>query len=79
MLTLGQVIRRQGLRQRAVAEQCGVTDSAISRWSRREVDIPVGSVKPLAEALGVTVEEILSVATKAPKTTKESPHGPKSR
>lgn len=55
------ILRRQrGLTQRALAEILGVTDKAVSRWERGRGLPDVGLLRPLAEALGTSVTELLA-------------------
>jgi len=49
----------KGLRSKALARQLDVTDAALCGWKRGRVCVPPGRRKQLAEALGVSVEEIL--------------------
>ena len=60
---LGQFIselrKEQGITQRELAEKLQVTDKAVSRWERG-VGLPdINSLEPLAEALDVSVVEIM--------------------
>ena len=65
MQTLQQIIRRQGKRQNAVAAKLGVSEPIMSRWANRQADIPARAIRPLAEELGVPLDEILGVAEAA--------------
>ncbi len=60
----GELIARKrkelGLSQAELAEQIHVTDKAISRWETGRGMPAVESLEPLAEALGLTVSELLS-------------------
>lgn len=69
--TIGKFIatrRRQlGLTQSALAEQLHITDKAVSRWERGLGLPDIGHLPALAEALGVSVDELLSPPT--PRTS----------
>lgn len=60
----GQLIaarrRELGLSQTELAEKIHVTDKAISRWETGRGMPAVDSLQPLAEALGLSVSELLS-------------------
>ena len=60
----GELIARKrkalGLSQAELAEQVHVTDKAISRWETGRGMPAVDSLEPLAQALGLTVSELLS-------------------
>ncbi len=63
-MTVGENIARlrksRGLTQSALAYMVGVTDKAVSKWER-SISCPDVSVLPsLADALGVTIDELLS-------------------
>ncbi len=52
--------RALGLSQAALAERLHVTDKAVSRWETGRGMPAVDSLEPLAEALGLSVSELLS-------------------
>lgn len=55
-----QTTRRElGLTQSQLAERLGVTDKAISRWERGVGFPDISLLEPLAEALGVTMVELM--------------------
>lgn len=60
----GELIARKrkelGLSQAELAEQIHVTDKAISRWETGRGAPAVENLEPLAQALGLTVSELLS-------------------
>jgi transcriptional regulator with XRE-family HTH domain len=60
----GQLIaarrRELGLSQTELAEQLHVTDKAVSRWETGRGMPSVDTLEPLAEALGLSVSELLS-------------------
>ncbi|MBO5783668.1 MAG: helix-turn-helix transcriptional regulator [Clostridia bacterium] len=65
--TIGKFIATRraqlGLTQSALAEQLHITDKAVSRWERGLGLPDVGNLPALAEALGVSVDELLSPPT----------------
>lgn len=52
--------RERGWTQKELAERLGVTDKAVSRWETGKGLPDVSLLKPLSDALGVTVNELLS-------------------
>lgn len=62
--TLGEYIaqrrRALGMTQRQFAEKLYVTDSAVSKWERGESVPDTGKLLPLANALGVSLDWLLS-------------------
>ena len=56
---LAQTRRERGLTQSALAEQLHVTDKAVSRWERGLGFPDIGTLEPLAQALGLTLEELM--------------------
>lgn len=56
---LARTRREQGLTQSALAEQLHVTDKAVSRWERGLGFPDIGTLEPLAQALGLTLEELM--------------------
>lgn len=62
MNTLGQIIKAKQQRQRDLATLCEVSESTMSKWCNRVAGIPVRALVPLADALGVSVLEIIRVA-----------------
>ena len=65
---VAQLRKEKGLTQKALAEQLYVSDKAVSKWER-SLSLPdVTLLHPLADVLGVTVEELLACKRKnAPK------------
>ena len=63
-MTLGESIyyyrKKAGLSQEALAEQVGVSRQAVSRWELDDATPEVAKLKTLAEAFGVTVDQLLS-------------------
>ena len=62
---LREIMRIRGKRQNAVAAKLGVSEPIMSRWANRQADIPARAIRPLAEELGVPLDEILGVAEAA--------------
>lgn len=56
---IAQRRREKGLTQRRLAEKLGVTDKAVSKWERGLSCPDVPLLLPLADELGVTVDEVL--------------------
>ncbi len=51
--------KQKNMTQKELADILGVTDKAISKWERGAGYPDISTLKPLAEALGVTVTELL--------------------
>ena len=62
--TLKQIIRESGLRQRWIAEQLGLSDSALSDFVRGVRDIPLDKIPPLAALLRITADELVAAYVK---------------
>ncbi len=64
-----------GLTQKALAEQLHVTDKAVSKWERALSYPDVTLLEPLAEALGLKVEELMACrrVEETIELTKEEP------
>lgn len=62
-MTLGESIyyyrKRAGLSQEELAHQVGVSRQAVSRWELGEASPEAGKLLPLAEALGITTDQLL--------------------
>ena len=58
--TIKALREQRGLTQRALAEAVGVTDKAVSKWESGRGLPDVSLVESLAEALGVSVSELLT-------------------
>jgi len=52
--------KRAGLSQEQLAEKLGVSRQAVSKWETGEASPDVNKLRALAEALGVTADELLS-------------------
>ena len=55
-----ELLNRKGLTQKELAEQCNVTDKAVSKWERGEGCPDVTVLPKLAEVFGVEVESIMN-------------------
>ena len=53
-------LRRQGLTERDVAEQVGVSQQAVSRWRKGEARPGGQRMGKLARALGASIEELIT-------------------
>lgn len=51
--------KERNLTQKALSDILGVTDQAVSKWERGKSFPDVSMLKPLGEALGVSVSELL--------------------
>lgn len=56
---LAETRKAKGLTQSALAEQLHVTDKAISRWERGLGFPDINTLEPLAEALGLTLAQLM--------------------
>lgn len=52
--------REKGWTQRELATRLGVTDKAVSRWETGKGLPDIALLRPLSEALGVSINELLS-------------------
>lgn len=55
--------KEKGMTQKQLAGHLGVTDKAVSKWERGNGQPDIGYLQPLADALGVTVSELLKGET----------------
>lgn len=60
--------REQGMTQATLASELHVTDKAISRWERGVGFPDIGNIEPLADALGVSIVELM----RAERTKKQT-------
>ena len=71
-MTLGESIyyyrKRSGMSQEALAERVGVSRQAVSRWELGDTTPEVGKLMALAEAFGITTDQLLS--GKEPETSR---------
>ena len=71
-----QALRKEkGLTQMALSEKLGVTDRAVSKWERGKSFPDVSMLKPLAEALDVSVSELLDGERRTPDKGNAFPDG----
>lgn len=65
-LSIGQAVaalrKRRGITQRELAEQLSVSDKTVSKWEREQSLPDVALLPRLAEALGISVDTLLSGA-----------------
>lgn len=64
--------KQKGMTQAKLAEMLNVSNKTISRWETGEGFPEISLLKPLASALGTTVDELLSEEEKEEEQTKES-------
>lgn len=57
---ISQIRKEKNMTQKELAEQIGVTDRAISKWENGRGLPELSLIKPLCEALGISVNELLS-------------------
>lgn len=67
--------KEKELTQMSLASKLGVTDRAVSKWERGKSFPDVSMLKPLAEALGVSVSELLDGQRRSPDKVKQLPDG----
>lgn len=63
----GRLLKSQGRRRDWVAQNLGVTYSAVYRWCSGERVIPPARVRELADLLGVHEEDIVEESTQQMK------------
>jgi transcriptional regulator with XRE-family HTH domain len=67
---------RQGLKQSELARRMGLDPSIPSLWEQGKRLVPANRVRSLAEALEVTVEELLDGVSGAPQPSRQVAEGP---
>src|SRR5919107_28462 len=67
---------RQGLKQSEVARRMGLDPSIPSLWEQGKRLVPANRVRPLADALEVSIEELLAGITGAQRAKSPAPDGP---
>lgn len=70
---IAELRKQQGMTQLELAGKLGVTDKAVSKWERDLSCPDIHSLPALAEALGVTVEDLMQV--KQVRDISEKPMG----
>lgn len=65
--------KERELTQMTLADKLGVTDRAVSKWERGKSFPDVSMLRPLAEALGVSVSELLDGERRSPDKVKQLP------
>jgi transcriptional regulator with XRE-family HTH domain len=63
--------KERELTQKELAEKIGVTDKAVSRWETGRGFPDISVLKPLSEALGVSITELINGETASPETIQE--------
>lgn len=56
---LADEMRQRHLTQADIGEAIGMTQSAVSKWFKRRVEIRVDDLEPLAQAVGLSVVELV--------------------
>ena len=56
---IAQARKKQGMTQRELSERLHVSDKAVSKWERGLGFPDINTIEPLADALGVSVLEIM--------------------
>lgn len=64
-MTIASKRKEAGMTQLDLAEKMGVTDKAVSKWERDLSSPDIRTVPKLAEALGISVEELMQTKDKA--------------
>jgi transcriptional regulator with XRE-family HTH domain len=59
MVGLKHIFKAQGVRQRLIAAQLGVSEPTVSHWASGRQHVPSEFVLPLARLLGVPAERLL--------------------
>lgn len=70
-----EIRKEKELTQMSLADKLGVTDRAVSKWERGKSFPDVSMLRPLAEALGVSVSELLDGERRSPDKVKQLPDG----
>ena len=68
---LAETRRAQDLTQAELAGRIGVTDKAVSRWERGVGYPDINTLEPLADALGVTLTELMKCSRDKEKSSDE--------
>ena len=63
--------KEQNITQKELAERIGVTNKAVSRWETGKGFPDVSVLKPLSEALNVTITELINGESSVPETVQE--------
>lgn len=58
---VAELRKEKGMTQAELAEKMGITDKAVSKWERDLSYPDIASIPRLAEILGVSVDELLSL------------------
>ena len=68
---IAQIRKERGLSQRQLAEQLGVTDKAVSKWERGLGFPDIKTIAPLADALGISIMELMQAERVCAQVTPE--------
>lgn len=74
MQTLQDMLREKGRRQKDLAEALDVSEPSVSRWAKREVDIPTRHIASIAAFLDVEASDVLAVAVSYDATFSRANH-----
>ena len=73
--TLGMMIaslrKENGMTQFELAEKMGVTDKAVSKWERDLSCPDVNTIPKLAEAFGISVDELMQIKAESQNESKK--------
>ncbi len=73
--TLGMMIaslrKENGMTQLDLAEKMGVTDKAVSKWERDLSCPDVNTIPKLAEAFGISVDELMQIKAESQEESKK--------
>ena len=73
--TLGMMIaslrKENGMTQFELAEKMGVTDKAVSKWERDLSCPDVNTIPKLAEAFGISVDELMQIKAESQNESKQ--------
>ena len=76
---ISELRKNKGLTQKKLAEIIEVNDKSISKWEQGDLAPDITVLKPLADALGVKIDEILCGEKIEEKEKKETPEQRKKR
>ena len=57
---IAQIRKENGLTQKQLADKIGVSNATISKWETAKGFPDISLIEPLAEALGISVSEIIA-------------------
>jgi transcriptional regulator with XRE-family HTH domain len=68
--TLRSLVDESGYRQDHIAKKMNVSEASLSRWLNGGAQLPVMQAKPLADALGSSIDTIVLAAARTWKLAK---------